>query len=283
MSGNNTGRRADPFRPLLIDSLEQTGNSHSQDWANRLRSEHSIEKGKLEGPKGGITPEMLVQQHGKLRKVNEVNTPWADNLKIKRDGRFTTHTSGAAFTDFVRQTRDDLTTLASTSSGQDIFNKIKTAPKHSVAIQDAGTSPGLRESSRTLDLTNSVYDPLHIPGFSKPLMYHGKGSSAEVAHHTDFQKRTSGIDGVTTPNAVGLGHELIHAAHAVQGRRMAEDQTQSVRPEERETVGKTDGSRGYGGHPTENSIRKDLNEQVYNDSGKVGKIAMRKKYGGQNL
>jgi hypothetical protein len=142
---SNQGKKGvDPFRQLLIGEVDKLGTQHGQDWGNRLRSEHAMEMG-AQGPKGGITAQMLTQQRNQLKKVMSVGTPWANNLEIVRDGTHATHGSGADFADFVQQTRAHLSTIASTGSGQDLFRHIGNANKrfaarHPTGIDTAGPS-----------------------------------------------------------------------------------------------------------------------------------------------
>ena len=282
-------RGVDPFRPLLIDAVDKLGTKHGQDWANRLRSEHAMEMG-AQGPKGGITPQMLSMQRTQLKKVMSVGVPWANNLEIVRDGTHTTHGSGADFADFVQQTRSHLTTIASTTSGKSIFQQIGNAKTRKVTIQDAGLQPEIRQASTPLDRPNSMLQaPTTLPGLSGTFQFSGTGSDARISHHTDMGQRwpqlalTGGgytredLRKETADAPIALGHELIHAMHAVRGMRKRDDPSAAVRPEERATVGPADGSQPDF-MPTENSLRRDLNAQVYHGSGFLGPIPMRTRY-----
>jgi hypothetical protein len=292
---SNQGKKGvDPFRQLLIGEVDKLGTQHGQDWGNRLRSEHAMEMG-AQGPKGGITAQMLTQQRNQLKKVMSVGTPWANNLEIVRDGTHATHGSGADFADFAQQTRAHLTTIGSTTSGQDLFRHIGNANKRKVTIEDAGSQPGIRQGSTPLDRPNSMLQaPTSLPGLSGTFEFSGTGSDAVVAHHTDMGQRwpqlAMGQGGLTreeyrkknSDGPIGLGHELIHAMHAVRGMRKRDDPQAPIPPEERATVGPIDGSRPDL-MPTENSLRRDLNAQVFNGSGFLGPIPMRTRYGNVDL
>ncbi|MBL8263061.1 MAG: hypothetical protein JNM58_11590 [Xanthomonadaceae bacterium] len=292
---SNQGKKGvDPFRQLLIGEVDKLGTQHGQDWGNRLRSEHAMEMG-AQGPKGGITAQMLIQQRSQLKKVMSVGTPWANNLEIVRDGTHTTHGSGAEFTDFVQQTRAHLSTIASTTSGQSLFQHIGNANKRKVTIQDAGSQPGIRQASSPLDRPNSMLqEPTMLKGIPVPLQFSGTGSDAVVSHHTDIGQRwpqlALGQGGMTrqelrketADGPIALGHELIHAMHAVRGMRQRDDSTATIAPEEHATIGPADGSTPHF-MPTENSLRRDLNAQVHQGSGFLKPIPMRTTYGKKDL
>lgn len=289
--------KVDPFRPALITALEQDGHT---EWAKRETSEHRMEMADVHGPRGGITGgmlqqqakrmesakrmklaaagplggitgEMLRQQAGKLKKVTEVSVPHAENLRIARTDEH--HKSGAEFADFMERTRRDLTTIASTTAGRDIFKAIDSTKAHKVTIQDAGNTEQLKEAYRSKSgALYSAEGPLiDVPG---------PGASTTVSHHT--QRTNWGV----TPGASGaiaLGHELIHAAHNTLGIRPRDVSGADIQPEERRTVGHADGRRGDYGVPTENTLRKDLSEQLYKGGGTVKSIPARTTYGGKKL
>jgi len=294
MSNN---RRVDPFRPLLISSVEQT--SH-QDWANRLKSEHYVEKGQVEGPRGGITPQMLTQKKSQLRKVNEVRTPFAENLMIKRDGDHAVHASGADFTDFAVKTRQHLRQIAETKSGQQLFTALDqdiTGKRinHKVHIQDAGKQIGLREGSRTLNAQQSVSTELDLGGVK--LDWPGQGAGSVVSHHTDITQRWGNKNlfsaqdksakehegGLGMSGALALGHELIHSAHGAQGFRATGLTPGGVKKEEANTVGPADGSSPFTNMPTENALRREMTNNVFKGGGIVKSMGVRTTYGGKPL
>lgn len=296
---SNQGKKSvDPFRQLLISEVDKLGTPHGQDWGNRLRAEHASDQAMVlgaQGPKGGITPQMLSQQRNQLKKVMSVGTPWANNLEIVRDGTHATHATGAEFTDFVQQTRAHLTTIGSTTSGQDLFRQIGNADKRKVTIQDAGSQPGIRQASTPLDRPNSMLQaPTTLPKLQGTFQFSGSGSDAVVSHHTDMGQRwpqlAMGQGGMTreelrketADGPIALGHELIHALHAVRGMRQRDDSTATIAPEEHATIGPSNGSRPHL-MPTENSMRHDLNAQVYQGSGFLKPIPMRTGYGKKDL
>lgn len=285
--------KRDHFRPLLIQALK--GVKGGQDWRQSLkreqRSEDNIAKAQTSGPRGGITSQMLQNQLTKLKKVTEVNTPFAPNLSITRDGGHTVHTP-TSFTDFVVNTRRDLTQLAQTGAGQDLFKAIGSNTTHKVRIQDAGPLAGIREAQQN-DTAHGIRTPVNLGGHN--LDWPSSGTGSVVSHHTDITERwgqpLQGLGrsakeiegGVGMSPALALGHELIHAARALTGWGAPEDPLSSVRPEERETVGTTDGKRTIQSIPTENELRRDLNNQVYSGGGIVKDIGKRKRYGGRDL
>jgi hypothetical protein len=283
---SNQGRKSvDPFRQLLIGEVDKLGTSHGQDWGNRLRAEHVSDQRMVmgaQGPKGGITPQMLSQQRNQLKKVMSVGTPWANNLEIVRDGTHATHASGAEFADFVQQTRAHLSTIASTGSGQDLFRQIGNADKRKVTIQDAGSQSGLRQQMVPKDLSSATL-------VSSAFQLSGTGSDATVSHHADVGQRVPSValsqmnltrgdlKKQTADGAIALGHELIHAMHAVHGTIQPHDSSASIKPEERATIGPSDGSQPHG-TPTENSLRRDLNAGLYKNSGFLKPLPMRTAY-----
>lgn len=291
----NSGKptRVDPFRPLLIEAVEKYGGKSSQDWADRLRSEHYVEKAQVEGPKGGITPLMLTTQRAQLKKVTEVGTPFANNLSIIRDGTHTTHNTASEFMDFVVNTRRDLTQLAQTNSGRDLFKAIESKPLHKVRIQDAGPNPGIRESSRKDNPDHAVRMPVTMGGMD--FDWPNTGTGSVVSHHTDITQRwgekmpelggksPKEFEGVGMSSSLALGHELIHSARSATGWQAPLNPLSNVKPEEKETVGTIDGARTIMTIPTENEMRREMNTKVFSGGGMITDMGIRTRYGGKDI
>jgi hypothetical protein len=236
---------------------------------------------------------MLIAKGSQLKKVTEVNTPFARNLSIVRDGSHTTHQSASDFIDFAVKTRRDLTQLAQTSSGKDLFKAIESNPRHKVRIQDAGSQPGIRESNLWDDVHNAQRTPVKMGGMD--LEWPGSGTGSLVSHHTDITQRWGQVlpqigksgkefeGGVGMSSSLALGHELIHAARGVTGWKAPDKPEESIRPEERETVGALNGSRSLLSIPTENGLRRDMTAQVFSGGGMVRNMGVRTRYGGKDL
>ena len=289
-------KKPDPFAALWTQAKVQTRNeiaAKKPPSALDLASREYLQKAKA-GPRGGITADALQQQLGKLKKVTEVNTPFASNLTIKRDGPHTGLTPHTAhgFADFVVQTRRDLTQIAQTTAGQDLFKAIESRKQHKVSIQDAGPAEGIRESELPASI-HGVRTTANLLG--SPLDWPNIGASTTVSHHTDIAERwakpiaqaqglsAKQIEGVGISASLALGHELIHAARTVTGWGTNAPKVGGVKPEERETVGSADAKRNHPQIPTENELRRDLNAQVFSGSGVVKTIKPRKKYSGHDL
>lgn len=253
----------------------------------RLRAEH-VEKAGKEAHRSKqklLDADLLKPRLARLKKVTEVPTPFANNLRIIRDGKHTTHASGTDFAEFALKTRQQLTEIAATTPGQDLFKALQAKGNkkiaHQVRIQDAGPAQGIRESSVSDDLLGSLTDT--------------QGAGSTISHHTDIASRwhelsqkggkssLREIEGVGMSGALALGHELIHATRAAHGL-MVGTQTNGVSDEERQTIGTTDGRRTHAAIPTENAIRLSMAEPMPGEhNGVVTNIGTRTKYGDQKL
>lgn len=263
--------RPDPFRSLLISALESGGHT---DWANKEKSAQRIETARYSGPRMGITSIMLLAQKQRLREVKSVSVPQAKNIEIIRSGSFTTH-SGAEFADFVQQTRRDLTILAGTQTGQDIFSRIDSSG-HKVLIQDRGNN---RRHGGSIKIHNEQ-NAYQTDGPLIPVP--NKGSSSTVTHQPDRTKLDLRKDSAGSSSAIGLGHELIHAVHSATGTLLKGKDSDGMKREERATTGPISGSKPHWGLPTENALRRDMT-QHYAGGTMVKSIPARTKYGKRNV
>ena len=264
-----------------------------------------------------ITPEQLDEQKSKLTPIKVAATPFVNLMSIQRSRPCTS----TQFVDFARATRDQLTQLASTSAGQELFMALdyQSIPTLQTVCGPTPQDPPQQMYLR-MPLQHGTY--LTNPDFTRPgieentyswhpegqlhfnadgsIKHAGLGSSTTVTHQPDLLQRAAdpkhGLlddknvlrsiidieDAGSYDSATALGHELIHAAHALNGLsdfRLREDGLQRG---EQYTVGLADGkTREFQNIPTENMLRKGLNEQYYQDSGMIKPIPMRDKYGGK--
>ena len=169
------------------------------------------------------------------------------------------------------KTRRDLTLLAATQSGQDIFSTIKKSG-HEVSIQDRGLST--KKGGAQQQLGFGAFQP-------------GVGSSSLVTHQPDRSKIKPRPHAAPTSSTISLGHELVHATHAATGTqehgRHRHGVNIDVKKEELTTVGDPSGARPKSGQPTENTIRADLAKQHAGITPASGAPIKRTEYGGMAL
>ncbi len=246
------------------------------------------------------TPQQLQQQRDELLPMQTVRSPFSPNIAIIRDDKHTTHTSGAEFADFATQTRQHLTQLAETRAGQALFNAFDVKAdgskiKNPVFIRDAGRQTGLRQgesASRVLATARVEEEAGHrtyLPA---------AGAMSFVSHHTDLSLRWGDSQqfhpelnlsmkrlefNLGMSNALALGHELIHAAHSLNGLKVRGENENGIPFEEINTVGPTSGQRVFEHIPTENELRKDMDMEVFKDANAICEIEPRQSYGGRQL
>lgn len=247
-------------------------------------------------PRQLITPKDLINQKANQNKVNEVRTPFANNLTLIRDGDHIKHGSGAEFAEFITQTRQHLRELAELPAGKRLFHTLDfmldgtTSMPHKVQIQDAGKDPGIREVTKVAD-SEQAFSRLSEDG---KYLYSGMGSSSVISHHTDYtQHRLHEFTGgqpvynqkaiLGVSDSLVLGHELIHASHAAQGFMASGVAFNGIPNEESQTVGSVDGAEPMIPLTTENKLRQDMNEHTFKDANTVQSIQAREMYGGQKI
>lgn len=263
-----------------------------------------------------ITPEQLDGQKSKLAPIQYTASPFASHLFIQRQLPCTS----TQFVDFARATRDQLTQLASTTSGQELFQAldyhaiptlhtvqssepnsalqqmaVRMSLQHTTTITNPDlTQPGIKESTFTWNPQEQLQ--LNPDGTIKNA---GLGSSTTVIHQPDILQRAAdpehgklGDDNVRRPlkeidnsatydSAIALGHELIHAAQSLSGLSDFNFRPDGLQHGERNTVGPLDGETRVFQHiPTENMLRKDMNEQYYQGATMVGPLPLRDNYSG---
>ncbi|MDW6005430.1 M91 family zinc metallopeptidase [Vibrio mangrovi] len=260
-----------------------------------------------------ITAEMLETQKSDLKITSVATVPHAQNLAILRtlpkqsqNGEVAPTPSkkedypqnGAQMADFIADTRQHLTRLATTNSGQELLhaldkNMFGMPIPHKVAIQDPCLQQGIKATSTTFDALNASFQPQAanqiMPGY---------GSISLIDYQTDIMQRagdgkhTGGTplkvkEEVPFPPEVALGHELIHAVHNSQGLRESRNRIDGLSGEEANTVGLPTGERIFAHIPTENNLRADLDRQYYQDpeqnGGQLGPIPPRPKYSGKTV
>ena len=218
--------------------------------------------------------QLLQERKATLNPVTEMSTPHTDAIKIVRDGTHAKHKTGAAFVDFAVKTRRDLTLLAATQSGQEIFSTIEKSG-HEVSIQDRGLNTKHGGSHMALDRVKAMTPDV--------------GSSSLVTHQTDRSKIKPRPHAAPTSSTISLGHELIHSTHSATGtlQEGTHDPVgrhkHGVKKEEQTTVGDPSGARPKPGQPTENTLRADLAKQHAGITGVSGAPIVRTKYGKKAL
>ena len=247
-----------------------------------------------------VNSSMLSAQKLMLKCVMTVQTPFADNIHIARPLCFSTELPGVAeFSDFAMETRQQLAQLAQTPSGRQLFEAISRniaaePMPHLVTIIDSGSGPeSMEEHAVVLDADNAR--PMEDDSLGESMSWPGTGSSFVVTHHTDFSQRWGDSrcgmhelnlsckqleHGIGETAALALGHELIHAAHGMNGQYAEGNLANGVPQEEANTVGRTNGERPFPHIPTENNIRQDMSEQVYAGGGVVNRLSPRFSYSG---
>lgn len=235
---------------------------------DQLMAEKRIAKAS-QSSMSGITADAL--KGVTLRKVASTSVPQSSGVNLMREDSH----SGADFADFVSRTRRDLTTLASTKSGQDMFGTISAVHDQNsqlgINIHDASVTGKVQQNSRVnfaqSQLQGSETDLMRFPG---------SGSSGKIQHHTG--KTVWGLPDVGMSSSIALGHEMIHATRGMLGQQEAPGLK-----EEKATVGPISGSRTSEKFPTENSLRKDLRQQYYTGGSIVSGVPSRTKYGGHKI
>ncbi len=237
----------------------------------------------------GVTPTKLKKQLIALRTLESVVVPHSKRIHITRQSPKYQFKSGADFADFIQHVRQDLTDLKRLPSGQRLLESLDQAQGRRVSIGTANNCKGqLLESA-------IIHNPQAAAGIRPDDPNEPIGSDSDIYHHTerthwgDHKINVRDTDNVGMNSMLALGHELIHSAHAahsVSGRTPPHQKNRSIRahpvnPEERATVGSASGKYSLKEIPTENSLRKDYNQQLKDEGARQLKdILPRLKYGG---
>ncbi len=202
---------------------------------------------------GMITPDNLKTVHRQLRVLKSGSTPQLGNLRFERLPDKLQSTPD--FVDFIGSCRRDISLLATTPSGEKLIHSINRQTSGEVVLQPCVENTPVAESCAAVSpkkkRSNGAFD-------------------AKIHHQTRLTQWTTDpsgpncFEGVGINSGIALGHELIHAAHYVNGevskkeRCLAEESLVALKEEAR-VIGSLEAKERHL-IPTENQLRKDFNQ-----------------------